>query len=161
MHDGTDQKSGFACQVCKFEERGRRLKNMVICTKHCLRLCARSYELKQILKVDGEEISDYSWMAPDDTMSCWEKAHHFYIPKGLFKGSGTEKNQEWNSTTKLKFVNAAVSSECYMAKRRALGLTHMKCGRSSPNKKGRSKPGNFQRVDTKDSDSEYESAAEY
>jgi hypothetical protein len=114
------------------------------------------------LKVDGKEISDYSWMAPDgDTMSCWEKVHRFYIPKGLFKASGTEQNQEWNSTKKLKFVNAAVSSECYTAKRRALGLTPMKHGRSSPNKKGRSNPGNFQRVDTKDSESEYESAAEY
>jgi hypothetical protein len=29
---------------------------------------------KQFIK-DGKEISDYSWMAPNDDMSCWEKAH--------------------------------------------------------------------------------------
>jgi hypothetical protein len=57
----------------------------------------------------GEEISDYSWMARDDTMSCWEKAHRFYIPKGLFKASGTEQNQEWNSTKKFKMQLCRVS----------------------------------------------------
>jgi hypothetical protein len=31
-----NQKHGFACQVCKFEERGKRLVYVVICTKHCL-----------------------------------------------------------------------------------------------------------------------------
>ncbi len=112
------KKNGFACQVCKFEERGSRLMTVAICTQHCLRLCIRSHERKTIRNKDGEEISDYSWMAPDDSMNCWEKAHTFYIPKGLFSAGESIKNVN----EKLKFGNVALSSECYLAKRRALGL---------------------------------------
>jgi hypothetical protein len=123
------QKKGFACQVCKFEGRGNRLKTVAICTKHCLRLCTRSYERETLFKNDGKEISDYSWMAPNDSMSCWEKSHTFYIPRGLFPGGATVVNQEWRSNKdKLKFVNAAVSSECYLAKRTAFGLSPLKRG---------------------------------
>jgi hypothetical protein len=50
-------------------------------------------------------------MAPNDSMSCWEKAHSFYIPKGLFKAGMSKLNQEWTSSNKLKFVNAAMSKE--------------------------------------------------
>ncbi len=128
------QKNGFACQVCKFEERGLKLISVAICTKHCLRLCTRSHERKTIFKSDGEEISDYSWMAPDDSMSCWEKAHSFYIPKGLFVLAGT--CQEWSSNEKLKFVNVAVSSECYKAKRRAFGLAVIRRGGKRGGKRG-------------------------
>ena len=103
-----------------------RLLSVAICTKHCLRLCTRSYEGKKIFKNDGQEISDYSWMAPNNSMSCWEKAHSFYIPNGLFLVGAREVNQDWSSKEKLKFVNVAVSAECYLAKRRAFGLTTMK-----------------------------------
>jgi hypothetical protein len=133
--NNRNQKNGFACQVCRFEERGKRLMSVVICTKHCLRLCTKSHERKAIYKKDGKEISDYSWMAPNDDMSCWEKAHSFYIQRGLFKkASANEVNQDWNSSIKLKFVNAAVSSDCYTAKRRAFGLEPMKRGGNSNQK---------------------------
>ncbi len=63
-------------------------------------------------------------MAPDDSMSCWEKAHSFHIPKGLFL-----PGKEWSSDNdKLKFANAAMSSECCLAKRRAFGLAPAKRG---------------------------------
>jgi hypothetical protein len=102
------------------------LVSVVICTKHCLRLCTRSYERKKLFKKDGEEISDYRWMAPNDSMSCWEKAHSFYVHRGLFKACMSLLNQGWTTTNKLKFVNAAMSSECYSGKRRAFGLGAMK-----------------------------------
>jgi len=114
-----NQKKGFACQVCKFEERGTRLMNVAVCTAHALRLCTGSHPRHIIRNKDGKEISDYSWMAPNDSISCWEKAHSFYIPRGLFSAGASikDRNQE-----KLKFGNIALSNECYLAKRKALGL---------------------------------------
>jgi hypothetical protein len=112
------QKNGFVCQVCRFEERGKRLLSVDICTKHCLRLCTRSYERETIFKKDGKEITDYSWVArPNDSMSCWEKAHTFYIPKGLFLAGVIDINQERSSKEKLKFAKVALSSECYIWQR--------------------------------------------
>jgi hypothetical protein len=73
-------------------------------------------------------------MAPDDSMSCWEKAHSFYIPKGLFVAGPC--HQESSSKEKLKFANAAVSSECYLAKRRAFGLAVIKHGGKRGGKRG-------------------------
>jgi hypothetical protein len=83
---------------------------------------------KQYIKKDGKEISDYSWMAPNDDMSCWEKAHSF-ITTGLSRRQERGKSG-LNSSIKLKFVNAAVSSDCYTAKRQA-GLEPMKRGGNS------------------------------
>jgi hypothetical protein len=82
-----------------------------------------------ISEKDGKEISDCSWMAPNSTMSCWEKAHAFCIRRGLF-GTPSEEvlNQEWSSKEKLKFANAAMLSECCLAKRTAFGLAPMKRG---------------------------------
>ena len=63
-------------------------------------------------------------------MTCWEKAHTFYIPRGLFlTGTGDPINQELSKKEKkLKFVNIAKSGECYLAKRAAFGLTPIKRG---------------------------------
>jgi hypothetical protein len=47
---------------------------------------------KQYIKKDGKEISDYSWMAPNDDMSCWEKAHSF-IQRDFQEGKN-EVNQD-------------------------------------------------------------------
>ena len=47
MHN-WNKKNGFACQVCKFEERGMRLGSVLICTNHCLRLCTRRYDRETI-----------------------------------------------------------------------------------------------------------------
>jgi hypothetical protein len=106
-------------------------------------------------KKDGQEISDYRWMAPNDSMSCWEKAHSFYIPRGLFKAGVCLLNQEWTTTKKLKFVNAAMSNECYSGKRRAFGLGAMKRGGNSQCKTPKSKgtPGDLLLLDN-DSDSD-------
>ena len=115
-----NQKKGFAYQVCKFDERGNRLMSFAFCTTHTLLLSTRSHPRQIIGNKDGKEISDYSWMAPtNDSMSCWEKAHSFYIPRGLFLAGASikDRNQE-----KLKFGNAAVSSEHCLAKSRAFGL---------------------------------------
>ena len=82
-----------------------------------------------MFKKDGDEITDYSWMAPNHSMSCWEKAHSFYIPRGIFKkASAREVNQDWWGKDKLRFVNIAVSSDAYNAKRVAFDLSVIKRG---------------------------------
>jgi hypothetical protein len=130
-----NRRKGFACQVCRFEERGPwRIRSVAICTAHCLRLCTRSYDGEKIFTKVGKEIkeiSDYSWMAPNNSMSCWEKAHSFYIPKGLFLPATSQQvNQEWDASgkDKMQFVNVALSSELYVAKRRAFGMAPIKRG---------------------------------
>jgi hypothetical protein len=133
----NNQKNGFACQVCIFEERGRRIGSVVVCTHHCLRLCVKSYDSKKLYKKDGDEIEDYSWMAPNKTMSCWEKAHSFYIPNGLFTASPRVANQDLGGDSKMRFVNVKVSSDIYNKKRAAFGAEAVK--RGGP--RGRSKKG--------------------
>jgi hypothetical protein len=124
-----NQKSGFACQLCRFEERGTRVKGVVTCATHCLRLCVKSYDRVKIYNKDKKEMLDCSWMAPDESMSCWEKAHRFCIPEGLFKIGANKQKQDWSSGNKLRFVHASVSSECYLGKRQALGLSQLMRGR--------------------------------
>ena len=158
-----NQKNGFACQVCKFEDRKMRLGSVVICTTHSLRLCSRSYDSKKIYNKDGDEIDDYSWLAPNNEQSCWEKAHTWYIPKGLFRANASLANQDWRGEKKLKFVNASVSSDIYNARRMAMGHTAVKRGgrgsrpagrKDAKSKKGKSKynPGDLVIFDSDDSE---------
>jgi hypothetical protein len=93
-----NQKSGHSCQVCRFEEWGCILKTVDVCTKHFVRLCARSYERENLSKMVGKEIkevTDCSWRAPNHSMSCWENAHSSCIPKGLLEEAKSHQvNQE-------------------------------------------------------------------
>ena len=103
-------------------------------TARCLRLCTRSYEGETIFTKVGKEIkeiSDCSWMATNNSMSCWEKAHSHCIPKGLFlQATSQQVNQEWDASgkDKMQFVNVALSSELHVAKRRAFGMAPTKRG---------------------------------
>jgi hypothetical protein len=47
-------------------------------------------------KKNGKEISDYSWMAPNDDMSCWEKAQLLY--NGTFEGKCERGKSGLNSS---------------------------------------------------------------
>ena len=118
-----NQRNGFACQICMFEERRLDVRAVVICPHHCLRLCTLSYPFVKLFKQDKSEVTDYSWMAPDHSMTCWEKAHSYYIPKGLFKQDCVAIN--WDN---LKFQNARISSNLYSRKSSALGKVPCKRG---------------------------------
>ena len=43
-----------------------------------------SPQLQNLKKIDGSPITDFSWAHPVSNKTCWEKAHEFYIPQGLF-----------------------------------------------------------------------------
>ena len=77
-------KDGKACMVCCFEERGRG-KSVVGCLSHGICACSvmqpRRQEGKPLMKEGTEDlITDWSWICPDNTLTCWEKAHLWYIP---------------------------------------------------------------------------------
>ena len=44
-----------------------------------------SRPLPKLFDKKGGLVKDKSWCAPREDMSCWEKAHSYYLPQGLFK----------------------------------------------------------------------------
>ncbi|MGH7955186.1 MAG: hypothetical protein ACREOZ_04420 [Gloeomargaritales cyanobacterium] len=74
------------CQVCIYEERKLRQKDVIVCQSHGVRLCLRSDpprsedepSLKNI--ETGVPLSDWSWICPNTSDSCcfkifiWKKA---------------------------------------------------------------------------------------
>jgi hypothetical protein len=84
-------------------------------------------------KDDGSDVTDYSWRAPKNVgMTCWEKLHTFYNPKGLFGKNVTPfSNNDVSSCNpaSLKFKNVCVGSDLNKRKNEALGLASKKRGR--------------------------------
>ena len=91
------QKSKFYCKVCIFEGRGNNHKNSVFCSNHGVALCQRVNVHPQnqtVFKIGTRKekhvntnlIKDWKWLSPgQEKWTCWEKAHRYYIPNGLFK----------------------------------------------------------------------------
>ena len=120
-----------------FEGRHRRdLTNVVICSKHALRMCIIAHDRQKLYKDDDkkEEIQDYSWMAPDGLL-CWQKAHDYYIPQGLFNQNPVLIASESPIGQKPKFQKSKVSSAMYTKKRIAFGFDKVKRGRKGTQEK--------------------------
>ena len=55
--------------------------------------CARTSKKERIFsvrltKINPNDITRWDWLSPNqDEWSCWQKAHNYYIPQGLFKTS--------------------------------------------------------------------------
>ena len=81
-----NRRTQLACQVCAFEGRGHHtVGNVVVCLQHRIRCCMISRPLPKLFDKKGGLVKDKSWCAPREDMSCWEKAHSYYLPQGLFK----------------------------------------------------------------------------
>jgi hypothetical protein len=109
------------CQVCNYENLGRKWKSVVMCSKHGVRLCLqirkpRKDALPALKRVDGTPVEDWSWTCPDQK-SCWDKFHDFYLPQKLFN-THFYVNEEGN---KCKFAGVQYSSSLYLQKYEALG----------------------------------------
>ena len=90
-------KSKFYCKVCVFEGRGNNLRNSVFCSNHGIALCqtVNIHPMRQTVfkigstkenYVQTNSIKDWGWLSPSqEKWTCWEKAHRYYIPNGLFK----------------------------------------------------------------------------
>lgn len=96
---GEKNKSKFFCKVCQFEGRGNVRKGTVFCGNHGLSLCQKIHghpkEKEKFTvrceKIDTKDINRWDWLSPNQSeWSCWQKAHNYYIPQGLFKTSRME-----------------------------------------------------------------------
>jgi hypothetical protein len=127
------KKKGFGCQVCTFEGRSEGIVgSVVICLKHRIRCCTQTREQPNMKKIDGSDVTDYSWRAPQSSMSCWSKAHEFYIAKGLFKDNidcMTAIDVGSGKLDDLKFQCIRVGSDLNKKKKAALGIAHKQRGR--------------------------------
>ena len=139
-----NKRGSLRCQVCIFEGRKtRELRNVAICSQHALRLCIVAHDHVKLYKDEEtkEEINDYSWRAPEG-LSCWQKAHQFYIPRGLFDISPIPISVESPSGQMPRFQKSKVSSDIYTKKRIAFGLKECKRGRQKQ-KKEKTPPGGY------------------
>ena len=136
IQSGTDSlpNSKKSCQICDFEGRGRKLNSVNYCPTHRIRACTLRFidpRLMDYFKKQGinQIIHDKSmmdeWLCPDTSLTCWEKAHSFYIPNGLFhsnfkkEGSPT-KLVDFNDTAKFD-----LRSKLYLLRKETLKCTVM------------------------------------
>ena len=74
---------GKNCQVCAWEGRNYRTKNVVLCVNHGLRTCFDTPHDMRCSNSLLEEASNKStanelkWLCPDREKSCHKKAHEF------------------------------------------------------------------------------------
>ena len=69
--------------------------------------------MRVLKKADGTPMTDYSWRVTDEVLTCWHKAHSFYIPNGLF---GKNLCAKWDNEKIPKTVGVAVSSKLYQSR---------------------------------------------
>ena len=116
------------CQVCSYEMRRFKWRSVTLCPNHGVRLCtdvrtSREDSEPKILKTDGAPVTDWTWTC-QRTDTCWNKFHTFYLPNGLFNN-----NICLSSPHKCKFAGIVYSSELYLKKYAALGISlHYKKG---------------------------------
>jgi len=81
------------CQICEYEGRGRRRTGVNYCPTHKIRACtlhhpdpkiSNKFTLSGVVNTIDLTENNEDWLCPDSSLTCWEKAHLFYIPNGLF-----------------------------------------------------------------------------
>jgi hypothetical protein len=91
--NNRNQKNGFACQVCRFEERGKRCQLSFALNTVC-GCVRRAMNGKQFIKKTERKSTTVGW---HQTM-IWVAAASLHTT-GLFKkASANEVNQDWNSS---------------------------------------------------------------
>ena len=112
-----------SCQICEFEGRGRKVSTTNYCTFHRVRCCTTSYP------ADGDSqpfihwgniysrlsVKSWDWMCPDTNLTCWEKAHNFYIPNHLFS---MEEGTLYNSSTIDLAIVSKINKKSKLASRK-------------------------------------------
>lgn len=124
-------QDGRLCQVCKFEERHRSTRDVMMCKAHCIRACITVPNSTPNI---SENIDTSSWMAPESmidnngntiTATCWEKLHNYYLSRGLFGSLIPNVNEDGR-----KGVNRIhTTSDIYNKKQECLGKCIVRKGR--------------------------------
>jgi hypothetical protein len=85
------------CQVCNYEGRGRSLKSVSYCYKHCVRTCTmvqpdikerKVFIMGSYNAVMKPDANMSKWLCTNSDLTCWEKMHQFYLPRNVFTKSG-------------------------------------------------------------------------
>ena len=107
--------------------------HVVICMRHRIRCCAKVREPVEET-ADGDKIEDLAWRAPAH-LSCWEKAHLFYLPRKLFHDSINPMiEDDLERDRGCKFQCMRVGSEIYKQRNSALGIEIANRGRKKKQK---------------------------
>ena len=118
-----------SCQICEFEGRGRKRTSVNFCTYHKIRACTAQHPATKKLryfnhygtKYHGFRITDTdSWLCPDSHLTCWEKAHNFYIPMGLFHIEDKNDLFEQRQVDFKNFSKINKKSKLFRAKKKSL-----------------------------------------
>ena len=129
---GDKNKHKFFCKVCQFEGRGDVRKGTVFCSNHGLSLCQqinthpknKTQIVLRTSKIMTSEITDWEWLSPNqDRWTCWEKAHKYYIPQGLFKSN---RNGPINIDDFDDYAGFNFSSSPYLHRKVALKNSYYK-----------------------------------
>ena len=116
-----------ACQICEFEGRGRKVSTTNYCTFHRVRCCTTSYPADDNsqpfihwgTRYSRLSVKSWDWMCPDTNLTCWEKAHNFYIPNHLFS---MEEGTLYNSSTIDLAIVSKVNRKSKLASRKREAL---------------------------------------
>ena len=146
LHNKNDDKtpdSQRACQICEFEGRGRKVKFTNYCTNHKVKCCTITYPSQKIEntfikwgeKYDNSKVRNWEWLCPETELTCWQKAHKWYIPNGLFNLSkGNSKHPPQIDYSNIFKVNQ--NSDLALKRHQALlGCGYKKDRTKSPEKK--------------------------
>lgn len=110
------------CQVCHYENRKKKWKSVMMCSRHGVRLCVdvrkkRSDVEPKLKRTDGKDVTDWSWTC-NENKSCWDKFHQYYQPQGLFNNHFYVNG----AANKCKFSGYQYTSKLYQKKYAALGI---------------------------------------
>jgi len=113
---------GRMCQICSFEMRARISRHVIMCSCHSIRTCIppptadalHLYNPNLETNTQRELTSD--WMAPETDnqgcpLSCWDKAHNFYLPWNLYHTSNNGRANTWYSNELFKACQRALGIE--------------------------------------------------
>ena len=121
----TDKKR--ICQICTFEGRGRKLQNVAFCAQHHVRACleihpdhTKDNQYYNYSTSSYQPCYDWSWMCNKKSLSCWDKLHEHYLPRGLFTKPTNEISPDKYDTAHIK-----KSHPIYKMKKQALRLAAM------------------------------------
>lgn len=70
---------GGSCQICKYEIDLTRVKNVMMCERHHIRLC--------VTRRNDDNVQLPHMCSDQRFTTCWEKFHGYYLHKQLFTSS--------------------------------------------------------------------------
>jgi hypothetical protein len=157
---------GSRCQVCAWEMRSNVTKHVAFCSEHGIRMCTvlrplpNDSPFTDALADEHKSLLLAEWYCTDQSATCWQKGHDFYIPKGVW---GKGPRLRYDASGCPKTISASIGSAIY--KKRLTWLVSEGLLKSIPKARGRKRknqkdlavePINHDGVEDEDEDSFHE-----